>query len=153
MPHRNATQHTTLFGFYSYTRSAPQSHSVRLRSTRSAKLLSNMKPLKSESRYYDASGAWRASVQIVHDLKNQLNGLNSMHVLPSGWRRQSDRRTSTKHSQMIADWRRRIDMTILSDRPPLELVASRKRPRQILRNLETVKESNRRRDGGTRGQL
>ena len=35
-----------------------------------------MKPLLSESEDYDALFALgRASVQIVHDLKNQLNGL------------------------------------------------------------------------------
>ncbi len=49
---------------------------MRLRSTRSAKLLSNMKPLKSETQDKETlQEIGRASVQIVHDLKNQLNGL------------------------------------------------------------------------------
>ena len=76
MPHRNATQHTAPFGFYSYTRSDPASHLVCLCSNRRAGLLSDMKPLKSETQdLATLQELGRASVQIVHDLKNQLNGL------------------------------------------------------------------------------
>jgi signal transduction histidine kinase len=76
MPHRNATQHTALFGFYSYTRYDPASHPFCSVSNRRAGLLSNMKPLKSETQDLNAlQELGRASVQIVHDLKNQLNGL------------------------------------------------------------------------------
>src|ERR1044071_9903662 len=76
MPHRNATQQTAPFGFYSYTRSDPASHPECSCSNRRAGHLSDMKPLKSETRdEATLQELGRASVQIVHDLKNQLNGL------------------------------------------------------------------------------
>ncbi len=76
MPHRNATQQTAVFGFYSYTRYDPASHPFCSWSNRRAGLLSDMKPLKSETQdLATLQELGRASVQIVHDLKNQLNGL------------------------------------------------------------------------------
>src|SRR4030095_11519006 len=58
------------------TLSDPASHPVCLCSNRRAGLLSDMKPLKSETQdLATLQELGRASVQIVHDMKNQLNGL------------------------------------------------------------------------------
>src|SRR5438270_13585396 len=76
MPHRNTTQRTTPFGFNSYTQhglGAIQRVGRRLEWQR---LWSKMKPIKSETKDSAAlEELGRATLQIVHDLKNQLNGL------------------------------------------------------------------------------
>jgi signal transduction histidine kinase len=76
MPHRNATQQSAAFGFYPYTPSKPEVRLTGMEETCRQTLLSYMKPLLSESQDAQAlQELGRASVQIVHDLKNQLNGL------------------------------------------------------------------------------
>jgi signal transduction histidine kinase len=75
---RIETQHNKLrlLGLIRTRSLAPASRSAHMPNARAAGLESNMKPLKSEIR--DSSQLQeigRASVQIVHDLKNQLNGL------------------------------------------------------------------------------
>jgi hypothetical protein len=76
MPHRNVTQKSVPFGFNPYTQTGVSPASRARGSIYSVRFVSNMKPLKAEAQ--DAATLrelGRASVQIVHDLKNQLNGL------------------------------------------------------------------------------
>src|SRR5437660_2097108 len=76
MPNRNAAQKTRRLGLNPYITRRPLKSSVlRTRSRRKAAAVT-MKPLKSESQDAETlRDLGSASVQIVHDLKNQLNGL------------------------------------------------------------------------------
>src|SRR5215213_7105816 len=141
MPHRNATQHTALFGFYSYTRYDPASHPFCSWSNRRAGYLSNMKPLKSETQDIETlQELGRASVQIVHDLKNQLNGLK-LYATFLRKRMEKSERPADEHetiAKLIAGLERAAaDMTVLVRMGrPLEL---RRQPHtdlgKILSNL------------------
>src|ERR1041385_7006114 len=76
MPNRNATQKTRPPGLNPYITRRPLNSSVwRTRSVRKA-AAEKMKPLKTELQDAETlRELGSASVQIVHDLKNQLNGL------------------------------------------------------------------------------
>ena len=113
-----------------------------LRGTRLARLLSNMKPLKSETQDNETlQEIGRASVQIVHDLKNQLNGLK-LYATFLRKRMEKAERPADEHetiAKLIAGLERAAaDMTTLVRvGRPLEL---RRQPQtdlvKILANLE-----------------
>jgi signal transduction histidine kinase len=76
MPHRNATQKAASFGFNSHGGRGLTTSTRAAKSTRRASFVSKMKPIKATTNDTDALvELGRASVQIVHDLKNQVNGL------------------------------------------------------------------------------
>src|SRR5438270_4094843 len=77
MPHRNATQRTHLSGLIRTARALGPPLSTRCTNARVAELREpKMKPLLSETQDAEAlQELGRASVQIIHDLKNQINSL------------------------------------------------------------------------------
>jgi signal transduction histidine kinase len=76
MPDENATQKTRTFGFNPYRPRKLKPLGRRGSETRPGRARESMKPLKTELQDDETLRALgSASVQIVHDLKNQLNGL------------------------------------------------------------------------------
>src|ERR1041384_482822 len=77
MPHRNATQRTHLSGLIRTARTSRSLFAARCTNARVAEVREpKMKPILSETQDAEAlQELGRASVQIVHDLKNQINGL------------------------------------------------------------------------------
>src|SRR5205085_7074045 len=77
MPHRNATHRTHLSGLIRTARTSRLPFAARCTKARIAEVREpKMKPFLSETHDAEAlQELGRASVQIVHDLKNQINGL------------------------------------------------------------------------------
>jgi signal transduction histidine kinase len=77
MPHRNTTHKEAQFESYPYTKAGRFSRfSCALRDPKQLGFANKMKPLTAEIQDVGTlQDLGRASVQIVHDLKNQLNGL------------------------------------------------------------------------------
>lgn len=137
MPHRNATQKAATFGFNSHGGRSLSALSATLVNTRRASLVSKMKPIKATTHDTEAlAELGRASVQIVHDLKNQVNGLKLYATFLRKRMERSERpqdELETINKIMAGLERAATDMqTLVRFGRPLEL---QRQPRQDLSTL------------------